>query len=262
MGTYIRLVDYGSQVDKEEEFLCGGDRYVSNNINMADFPGHEWIYWASDNVVNAFKTGTILGKIANPKQGLITGSVSTFVRLWFECENEKLGLSGESGKKWYPYNSGGSFRKWFGNQENVVDWENDGIRIKNFKDENGKLKSRPQGIDCYFKECVSWSKISTGRCAFRFYGDEFIFSDAGMAVFGEDKKLLYLLGLLNSSVSYEVLKMLSPTINVEAGDIKNVPVLFGDVDEVVKIVQDSVEIEKEEWDSFETSWNFKKHPLL
>ena len=123
------------------------------------------------------------------------------------------------------------------------------------------MKSRPQGIQFYFKDSVSWSKISSGKCAFRYYGKEFIFSDAGMAIFG-DENLKYLLGLLNSNVAYEILKMLSPTINVEAGDVKNMPVIIEHKNEVEEIVSDCIKEEEAEWDSFEQSWNFCKHPLI
>lgn len=166
-------------------------------------------------------------------------------------------------KKWFPYNKGGEFRRWYGNNDYVVNWQNDGFEIKHFTDERGKLRSRPQNTQFYFSRCISWSLISSGRVAFRYKPIGHIFDVSGMSCFSKEH-LFYLLGLCNSPVVDAVLAVLAPTLNYQAGDIANIPVIFASELEskISKYVSKNIELSRNDWDSFETSWDFKRHPLI
>ena len=160
-------------------------------------------------------------------------------------------------EKWYPYNKGGSFRKWFGNHDLVVNWQTNGYELRNFK------KSVLRNQQFYFKESLSWSKVSTSNIAFRYYPKGFIFDVAGCSLFLEDN-LEYIFGFLNSKVSACILDLISPTINYEVGHISSLPVRIdlNKKDEIDSIVKSNIEICKKDWDDYETSWNFNLHPLL
>ena len=167
----------------------------------------------------------------------------------------------ESKKKWFPYNKGGEFRKWYGNQEYLVNWENDGYEIKNFYDEKGKLRSRPQNAECYFKESISWSKVSSSNFSMRFYQKGLLFADAGMSYFSNEN-LKYILGLSNSKLINKILSLLSPTLNFEVGHISNIPIVTKENSLIENLVEKNISISKEEWDSRETSWDFEKLSLI
>ena len=170
----------------------------------------------------------------------------------------------ESRKKWFPYNKGGEFRKWYGNNDYVVNWENDGVEIRHFTDERGKLRSRPQNTDTYFSESITWSKISSGTIAFRYKPHGHIYDVAGTSIFADHEKLLYLLAFCNSNVAMEIAKILSPTINYEVGHISSFPIIFSKEENkrIIDIVATLTSLSQQDWDSFETSWDFKKHPLI
>lgn len=268
-GVYARLLEANSQSSKEQMFLEKKNRYVTTQEEYSIIPSSPVAYWLSDRFISAFNNKTV-GEIAKPRQGLATGCNDIFIRQWYEIENDKIKYDAHSineavasKKKWFPYNKGGEFRKWYGNNDYVVNWENDGLLIRNFKNEAGKLRSRPQNTQFYFKESISWSLISSSAVAFRYKPYGHIFDIAGMSCFS-DENLLYLLALNNSPVAMAALEVLAPTINFQAGDIANIPVI---VDKTrTKIVEnialENIEISKKEWDSFETSWDFRKHPLL
>ena len=220
------------------------------------------------------KNGTLLGKTAEPKQGLATADNNRFLREWYEVCNNKINFHADSLNnaknskcKWFPYNKGGEFRKWYGNNDYIVNWENDGFEIKNFYDNKGKLRSRPQNTAYYFRECFSWSLVSSGTAAFRHKPSGHIFDVAGMSCFCSDKhRGYYLLALCNSCCVREILKVIAPTINYQCGDIANIPVISPSDTSVLNrindIVNENIQLCKTDWDSFETSWDFEKHPLI
>lgn len=268
-GTYVRLLSAQSQNAKEKMFLARENRFETSQSTFQKIPKSPVAYWVSDKFIEAFKHHTI-GEVAKPRQGLATGCNDIFLRQWYEVDKACINFGAHSldeaissGHKWFPYNKGGEFRKWYGNNDYVVNWENDGFLIRNFKNEQGKLRSRPQNTQFYFRECASWSLISTGTVAFRYKPYGHIFDIAGMSCF-TDKNLKYILGLCNTPVVMAVLDVLAPTINFQAGDIANIPVIFDEqsIPEVEKLVDDNIAISKEDWDSFETSWDFTRHPLL
>ena len=276
-GAYLRLVDPVGEAAKQaaaREAIANPDCgyfYRRNAKTFTQIPGTPIAYWVSESLLNAFEGGKSLSDIGKPRQGLATGENARFVREWwevgldrekFDCKSIKESL--ECGKKWFPYNKGGDFRKWYGNNSSVVNWENDGKEIRCFKDEAGKLLSRPQNTECYFQSSITWSKISSGSIAFRYKPVGHIFDVAGTSVFASESELSYLQGACNSSVIMDVASMLSPTLNFEVGQIASYPIIDdeGKKPEVVTLVDDLRNLSKLDWDSFETSWDFKRHPLL
>ena len=193
------------------------------------------------------------------------------MRYWWEtplinvCFNARSRSDAlESGCRWFPHNKGGSFRKWYGNSEYVVDWLADGAAIKAYENEQGQLAAYPRNQDCYFKECISWSKISSGKLAFRWkeYGD--IFNEVAPAIFGNAALLRRLEAFLNSSVCMAVAELISPTLDFQVGQVADYPVADAVVNSelVDSLVATSIDRSKVDWDSFETSWDFKRHPLV
>ena len=268
-GTYVRLIGMNGEQEKSESFLSGQNRYIADSDNFAKIPGSPVAYWVSEKFIRCFEND-LLCKKYSVRQGLATGCNDLFVREWFEINNIKIlfNLKDRSEnllfhKKWFPYNKGGEFRRWYGNNEFVVNWENDGYEIRNFKDEGGKLRSRPQNLEFYFKQSISWSKISSGTIAFRYYSNGFIFDVAGCCIFfREDEEMYKTFAFLNSKIAQNILQILSPTLNYEVGHIASLPILQSIPDSVVPVVQSNIAISREDWDAFETSWDFKRHPLI
>lgn len=234
--------------------------------NFSKIPGMPVAYWVSENFVRAFENGRLLGEIASSKQGIATADNNRFLREWYEVNVEKILFdcstheeSKTSPAKWYPYNKGGEFRKWYGNNDYVVNWQYDGAELRNFK------KSVIRNPNFYFMPCFSWSLISSSVAAFRYKPKGHIFDVAGMSCFSNDK-LHYLLALCNSSCAMKVLEVIAPTINYQCGDIANIPVIIPDSDEVEnhvkELVKDNIDSCKTDWDYYEVSWDFEKHPLL
>ena len=269
-GTYCRLIEPTSQQGKEDMFLAGKNRYTANQDDFGKIPGSPVAYWASENIIIAFEKEKLsdIGQIA---QGLITGDTSKFTRLWYEVDRNKCYYDAtdsddvaQKNAKWVPYNKGGAFRKWYGNNDYVVNWENDGYEIKNFTDTEGKLRSRPQGSTFYFKDVITWTKISSSQVGFRHKKAGHISSEAGMTIYVPERLKRYVLGFCNSEVTAMILQMLSPTLNFELGDIGKLPLIEGGsmFEKVDSIVEQTELVSKEDWDSFETSWDFTTHPLV
>ncbi len=274
-GNYLRLSDFKGGMDVQNEMVLKaqeepscGYRYTAQQDNFSKIPGAPVAYWVGERFLQSFVTGIMLGKIADSKQGLATSDNDKFVRFWYEPSFCKLTLHAHDATeavklnaKWVPYNKGGNFRKWYGNNEFVVNWENNGYEIKHLYDKNGKLRSRPQNTQYYFRESGSWSLISSSVAAFRYKPYGHIFDVAGMSFFSDDN-LYFLLGLCNSVYTMQVLAIVAPTINYQCGDIANIPVKLVLKENVEKKVSDNILLSRNDWDSFETSWDFKKHPMI
>lgn len=268
-GVYFNLNNESITADKEKVFinkLIKKDFYTRRQSDYLEIPGHNIAYWISENMKNVFELASPLGQLAEPKQGMATADNNRFLRVWFEVNKEKIGfkyknslLAKESNQKWFPYNKGGDFRKWYGNNEFVVNWEKDGYEIKAFK----ASVIRNEGY--YFNKGITWSLISTSNFAARLSPGGFLFDVGGSTVFPEEKLLNYILALMNSKVTYEILKMIAPTINFQVGDIREIPIILPanneDFENISNIAKENVNISKEEWDSFEISWDFKNNPL-
>lgn len=265
-ATYVRLVDYNSQQAKEDAFLSGSDCYTAKKENFEKIPGCPVAYWVSEKFVSDFDIGTPIDAISTTRQGMIPGNVDAFVRLWYEVGVEKVGFGHSrsediviKGYKWFPYNKGGGFRRWYGNIEHLINMENNGHEIKNSGLNNNYRLREPE---LYFKEAVTWSKISSGTFSARYMPIGCLFDIAGCCIFELTSRVWFVLGLLNSSVGGRILNILSPTLNCEVDHIKKVPVITGDDSSIDSIVKSNINIAKADWDSFETSWDFKKHPLI
>jgi hypothetical protein len=209
--------------------------------------------------------GATLGELVPVREGVITGDNDRFLRRWYEVSAEKTEFSVSYKRKWYLLNKGGDYRKWYGNREFVINWENDGAEIKSFRDEKGKLRSRPQGLAYNFRPSVSWSQITSGALSVRYFDENFMFNVAGTSAFPQDERLLtLLLGLLNSKAAEAFARVLNPTMNMNPGDLARLPVpeFPQDTEEYELLIKENTDICREDWDSFETSYGFRRHPLI
>ena len=264
-GTYnqIKLVDIDN--DAPKEFPIKGNRFAQvSTDNFSKIPGSPVAYWVSNNLINIFVNYSQLSFYCEPKQGLITGDNERFLRLWHEIDSNKFSLSLNDDNKWYPINKGGNFRRWYGNKDYVLNWECDGKEIKNFVDKNGKLRSRPQNLNYNFRKSLSWSLVTSGAFSVRYYDESFTFNVAGISCFPNEELLLYINGLLNSKIATTITQMLNPTINMNAGDVAKIPVIinYDNKSVIDNIVSECVNICKVDWDDYETSWDFQKHPFI
>lgn len=271
-GLYFKLSDFrgGMDMQKQKVLEAIADKhcgyfYETSASNFTKIPGMPIAYWVSPKMINIFASSKLLIDIAEPKQGIATADNNRFLRLWYEVELHNLFLTcnsheeaQNSAKKWYPYNKGGNYRKWYGNNDYVVNWQNDGVELWNFK---AAVLRNPS---YYFKECISWSLISSSSIAFRYKPKGHLFDVAGMSCFANLDILYYLLGLNNSCLIDEFMLVLAPTINYQVGNIANIPVIVNEdkKQQIQQIVKCNIGISKQEWDSFEISWDFTKHPLL
>lgn len=257
-GEYCRLIEPTSQQGKEDMFLAGENRYAADQSNFSKIPGSPVAYWVSDRFIANYKNQN-LSRYGDVKQGLISGDNDRFLRLWHEICDGKLSF------KWFPYNKGGEFRRWYGNNEFVINWENDGFEIRNFRDENGKLRSRPQNLQYFFKKNMSWTKVTMGKFSTRYVPEGFIFSDAGSSFFAFDNSvLLNIIGLSNSVVTQSYLESTNPTMNYGVGQVCEMPVCEETLTDnsIPTTVEGCINASKQDWDSYETSWGFKRNPLV
>ena len=261
IGYYYRLSDYvgGMEVQKKEFLNCLKNKqnlYIINNKDFEQIPGYVIGYWITKSMIKNFAETTFSDKY-DLCVGLQTGNNNKFLRFWWEIAENK--------NKWFPYNKGGEYRRWYGNREYVVNWENDGYDIKHNYGENGKLSSRPQNTSFYFKKSVSWSDVSTGKINGRFFSEEFMFDTCAPSLFSTNlEDLIYSLAYLNSKVCQKYMDFLSPTLHYTAGALgKNPYIRAADYDkEIIDLVKENLEISKNDWNSFETSNDFMLHPLL
>lgn len=268
-GTYCRLIEPTTQQGKEEMFLSGENRYTAQQSNYSKIPGSPVAYWVSNGLLEAFDSGKSLDEIALARNGMKTGENGRFVRLWWEVAIADLNLYAKDWKsavaskaKWFPYNKGGEYRKWYGNNDCIVNWENQGNEIFNHaKADKRNVQDYP--LELKFIPSVSWSLVTSGQPAFRY--KVYNLSDiAGMSFFTKEPSLSLLLGFCNSKIAFEILRILAPTINFQAGDIGRLPIVeYGDQAEgICNLVSSNIALSKDDWDSYETSWDFKGHPLV
>ena len=258
-GTYCRLVEPTTQAGKEEMFLAKENRYVACSDNFAKIPGAPVAYWVSEKLLCAFSYRP-LKYFGESYQGIITGDVNKFLKLWHEVRfneitfDEKDYHKLEVSKTYYPYIKGGNFRKWLGNLDYVIYWYSNG---------NNLVRSRTENRPLFFRSGITWSLITSGSTSFRWFGKGFLCDVSGSSFFTHDSKLeLYVLGLLNSVVCTEILNIINPTINLNIKDILLVPLVKEYIDIIRMKVEKNISLSKSDWDSFETSWDFTIHPLL
>ena len=269
--SFLRLIDEDEE-GKREGIVEKRDLY--NQADMDDFkkiPGSPIAYWASGTVRGIFEESFNLKVIGDTRQGCATSDNDRFLRLWHEVNSGSIGLSLgnredalKSKKKWFPYNKGGSYKRWYGNQDYVVNWQNDGKELLGYASElYGSPTRTIKSISEYFKPCISWSKISSGDFAVRFYPKGFIFDVAGCSIFFKDPEALnFCVGFLNTKVTKVIFKILSPTLNFEAGQVAVMPILNSWKTIKVAVAKELVEIAKKDWDSYNTAWDFADLPIL
>lgn len=275
-GSYIRLVGENSSEKKESRFhdiVDNRKQFLFKQSKFGLISGCIIAYWVSQNIIKLFQSSKI-EDYATPCIGMRTGDNSRFLRLWYEVNNNLMKLNCSdalecinSKKRWFPYNKGGTNRKWYGNNEYIVNWENNGEEIK----ENTR-KSYPQLGDnlswkisnekFYFMPSITWSFVSTSTFAARYSTKGFLFDVGGSCLFPKDINMF--LGILNSKIGDTFLKILNPTMNYQTSNIGNIPAIIDDKNEkeIHLLVKKNIYISKQDWDSFETSWDFKTHPLL
>ena len=273
-GYYRRLFKEHVQVRSVEQIhklfkTPDYGKYYADQINFGVIPGWQIGYWLTETFINTFREGKSLRFLANVPKGLSTGSVDRFMRFWHEVARNRIDFnsascqeSKEKMHKWFPYAKGGSFRRWNGNLEYIVNWENDGYEVKHFVDDKGKQRSRPQNTPYYFKECLTYSAITSGKYSLR-YLNKSIFGGGGDSIHPIDNSdLYYILALMNSKIAQCYLRIISPTINFEVDHIKSIPFLFDKKAQINEISQNCSCISKQDWDSHETSWDFQRNELL
>lgn len=268
-GTYIRLVDVSGDDNQSKacvDAIKGDTDYLFevNQHEFAQVPGSPIVYWLSKPMLDTFAKNKALEEIAEPRQGLATADNARFVREWWEPSNYKTGFdcelreeSIERGTKWFPYNKGGEYRKWYGNQEFVVNWENDGKELEDFRP-----RSVIRNPKTYFRPSISWSKISSGAPAFRYFPQGFIYDVAGTSIFCTNEQRKGIIAYTNSSLAYAQLTAIAPTLNFEVGQIASLPIVNNDSKDAERNVDDLIAVSKADWDSFESSWNYHQFTLL
>lgn len=272
-GVYFRLVDGKNCTDKKDMFLRALREHTSKvyyqNVFQSNFekiPGGPIGYWASPNILRIFTSNLALSAVASPCVGLQTADNARFLRLWFEVSRSRIGFGFEnaasaarSGLKWFPCNKGGGFRKWYGNQDYIINWENDGYEIKNFYDEKGKQRSVIRNPKYYYLEAISWSSVSSNiGIAFRYYPKGFIFDHAACNIY--TKNIVETLGYVNTKLISIFSNIINPTINLFSGSVGNIPYL--PISNIDKVVKQNIYISKSDWNFHESSWDFEANPLL
>lgn len=273
-ATYCRLIEPLNQHGKELLYLSKENRYYIGQAEFYKIPGAPVVYWITKKLLKIFNTQPKLGDKYRTLAGSSTGDNNRFLRLWYEVECTKTGFNLVKtyeglGFKWIPAFKGGGFHKWYGNIEYLINWENNGEEIKywvthNSNDPNTKSWSRRLfNTDLYFHDGLTWSKITTGKFSARYMPEGFIMESASCGIIPDDKEKYIILALLNSNVVQNILKMLNPTVNIQVGDIMKIPIPYFDMAEnISKLTLNCILLSQIDWDSFETSWNFLKHPLV
>lgn len=267
IGQYRRLFDKQGEVESIEQremtFFENKGRFTANQSNFSKIPGSPIAYWVSGAMLRVFD-GTKVADVAETCMGLTTGDNGKFLRLWFEVSYRNIKFNANnafeannSKAKWFPYHKGGEFRRWYGNNDYVVNWEHDGQALRAFSG------STIRNTSFYFRRGITWSLITSSIISFRYRPIGFIFGDAGPAVFPKSIDFNVLFGLLNTKIIQAASAIINPTINSSSGVVASFPVMT-DVSESSSInskVDECIAISKADWDSFETSWDFQSHPL-
>lgn len=270
-GVYCRLIEPTSQKGKEDMFLADDNQYEAVQDNFEKIPGSPVAYWVSDVIRSIFRENTNMDTKADVVNGLFTCNNRLFLKLWHEVKFNSIFLKCHSAKecivderKWYPYNKGGDFRKWYGNHEYVVNFKHFGEEIAEYRVYSGQSASFP-GQSFYFRESISWSFISSENFGIRYYPEGFVFDIAGSSVFPKNRDNIFsLLAVLGSRITIYLLKLLNPTMNYQVGNIRNLPIIESILSDkkINKLALDNITLSKLDWDSFEISWDFRTHPLL
>jgi len=268
-GTYCRLTKPNTQQSKEDMFLRKENRFEIDQLKFSKITGNPIVYWVNEKIFSIFDVHKKLKLFCEIKNGMSTTDNNRFLRYWYECPYNGIGFSLNnakaakiSNKRWFPYNKGGVYRKWYGNISLVVNWKEDGKEIK--KAAEGASGGRIVSQEFYFLESLSWSKVTAGRFALRYFPAGFLFDVAGPSIFADRETQLYILALMNSNIKYPLLEELYPTINYEMGQVAATPFIMNkdQRSNIIYLAQQNINLTKVDWDSFETSWDFDKHPFV
>lgn len=275
-SLYFRLTDFKGDMDVQKEKVLEALKekvcdyfYETDEQNFSKIPGSPIAYWVSEKVFNIFESYKKLKDICAIKNGMSTTDNNRFLRYWYECTYTNIGFNfthaidaQASQKRWFPYNKGGEYRKWYGNSILVVNWQHDGKEIK--KAAEGASGGRIVSQDYYFLRSISWSKVTAGHFVLRYYPEGFLFDVAGPSIFADRETQLYILALMNSNIKYPLLEELYPTINYEMGQVGSTPFIMNRNQEsnVIILSEQNINLSKDDWDSFETSWDFDEHPFV
>ena len=254
-GVYCRLVEPTSQSGKEEMFLAKENRYTAQQDSFSKIPGSPIAYWVSLAFISIFRSAS-LNKYASIQEGVKTADNDRFIRLWYEVNVQRTNIDDSCDKKWIKHTKGGVYRRWYGNNDSLLNYERNGEELRNFK--NATLTA----TENFYRENITWTRISSGETGFRYTPVGSIPNMAGLSLYCQD--IAYYLAFLNCKVATKCLNVINPTLNFPPGTIAKLPILFdnnyrGSIDELSST---SVKICRQDWDSFETSWDFKRHPLL
>lgn len=274
-ALYFKLSDFkgGMDIQKQKVLEALVDKgcgyfYETKQEDYTKIPGSPIAYWVSENMLQAYDKGKKLGQIAFPKTGMTTGDNNRFLRFWYEINLKKANLSAGSAmeaqnslKKWFPYCKGGGYKRWYGYNEYLVNWFNNGFEIKNTVKDNGLKAASVRSENMYFKPLITWSAVTSGLFSCRYCFGGALFDSGGSSIYVPDNSY-YLLALLNSKVGQYVLDISNATINYQPGDIAGIPVIICEIEKIQKIAQENIAYAQNDWDSFETSWDFKVHPLI
>lgn len=279
-GCYLRLVDFrgGMEVQRQKtlEAIANhncGFYYEQNTDNFSKIPGSPVAYWAGIAEINAFATNPIIDDVFETKNGMSTTNNNLFLRLWFECDKQKCGFGSytaesakNSKKKWFRYNKGGEFRRWYGNNDYLVNWENDGEELKAYVTKHyGSYSKEIRGESRYFCESITWSGVTSSATGFRYSSQGALFDSGANGLFADNtESLMYLLGFLNTRLVVNFVKIKNPTINTGSGTVGKLPICIDSSrkSDVNALAYECVDLSRTDWDSFETSWDFKRHPLV
>ncbi|MGI2146939.1 BREX-1 system adenine-specific DNA-methyltransferase PglX [Shewanella frigidimarina] len=258
--SFLRLVE-GNEEEKKQALLA--KQCLFNAIKPNDFrniPSNPIAYWITAEQLQLFSTLPKINDVASVAEGTTTGDVNKFLKMWHEVDFSKVGIGFSdrnsaklSGAKWFPYNKGGEYRKWYGNNDYVVNWENDGETLKNYQG------SFIRGEKHFFKQGITWSKVCGGDLSFRSFDNGFLFDTGGLCLYSENRD--YIIGILNSNASTEIMKILAPTLNFTVGTVSSIPYLEG-INDIEIISQKLVTLAKDDWNSKETSWDFSCNKVM
>lgn len=268
-GVYLRLVDGRNEAEKER-LLCEAAansahelRFETSVATLAVIPGRPVVYWASQEMLDAFEAGCPLGDVAPAKQGLATADNERFLRQWFEVSADRSYMQASdredaqaSGARWFPHNKGGEFRKWWGNQDYVINWQDDGHELWDFRP-----RSVIRNPDCYFRPCISWSRVSSGELSVRFFNEGSTPNDVGPVIVAGENQLVEAASLMNSSIANRFLNVMAPGTHFEVGQVKELPWIEPESFESAG-VERLIDTFRADWDARETSWDFARPPYL
>ena len=263
ISTFSRLIDYPDEDKKRKGYLSKNSLFYTKQDRFKEIAEYIYAYWISEKVFSILSTAPSVSNIAFARKGLTTGDNDRFVRTWFEISRVKMNDNHINGHKWFPMTKGGQYRKWYGNNDYVINWENDGFELKHFTDDRGKQKSVIRNPDFYFHECISWNDTGSGDLSFRYQNDSFIPNASGPCVYSGEVSIDYLVALFNSKISRVFMQVLSPALKFEVGSIAQYPVIYSkEGDSIIQRYSNlCIMLSKNEWDSYENSWDFNVHPL-